>query len=450
MEKLVLDCVRSGLSEDATTEILQSLPKKVRSNAAFDWSFMGRPDQQLPEGDWNTWAICAGRAWGKTRTGANATKAATLTTERIALVGATAADVRDVMIEGESGILAQFPKSERPVYVKSSRCVRFHNGAMAFCYSAEQPNRLRGPQHGFAWCDEPSAWKAPDKVMAMLRLGLRLGRKPRLVLTFTPKMIGLVKKLFEDAREATKKVFLTRGKTLDNFLSLTKEWFDEMFSAYGGTRLGRQELDGELLEEVEALFRETWILHGAAPATYRGKFKRILVSADPAGSKRRSSDEYGIIVVARGFDDRGYVLADLSGKMTPGEGGRKIFRAFDEYQADQVVGETNYGADTTESILELVAEADKRKKLPFKGVRSTENKEFRADPIAAMYEQRKITHLGEFRELEAQMTSWNPQDKTVSPGRLDATVWGFRELFFDKLTPVTPWAGRAKPLLRRV
>lgn len=214
------------------------------------------------------------------------------------------------MVEGESGVLAQFPKSERPIYIKSQRCVRFHNGCRAFCYSAEEPERLRGPQHGKAWCDELAAWYQPKDTWDQLKFGLRLGLNPQVVSTTTPKAIAIVKGFVREAQSGDGRVRITRGTTFDNAMNLPAEFLAEMLRSYGGTRLGRQELGGEVLEEVDALFKKEWIRRGPKPAS----FKRVVVAVDPAISRSKDSDETGIVVVGLGFDDIAYVLADWSGK----------------------------------------------------------------------------------------------------------------------------------------
>jgi phage terminase large subunit-like protein len=268
-----------------------------------DWHSLARPEQLPPPGDWTTWIVLAGRGWGKTRTGAEWVRslAEAASVARIALVGPTAADVRDVMVEGSSGLLAIAPNSNRPIYEPSKRRLTWPNGVQAAMFSAEEPDRLRGPQHGACWCDELAAWGNLQATWDMAQFGLRIGKRPRQVITTTPKPLKLIKQLLK--RED---VTVTRGRTLDNAENLAPSFLSQIVSRYEGTRLGRQELNAELLEDVQGALWTRDLLE----KTRRSKdglppMRRIVVAIDPAISVTESSDETGIIVAGLGRDEHG-------------------------------------------------------------------------------------------------------------------------------------------------
>lgn len=272
-----------------------------------DWRFWARPEQQPPEGDWRTWLILAGRGFGKTRTGAEWVRAAAEADGelRIALIGATGNDARAVMVEGESGLLAIAPPGLKPVWEPSRRRVSWKSGAQAFLYSAEEPGQLRGPQHHIAWCDELAKWAHGTETWDNLQLGLRLGSAPRALVTTTPRPIALIKAMLVD-----RTVAVTRGKTSDNSDNLPPSFLEHVAASYGGTRLGRQELDGELIEEVEgALWSRALIEKCRGRA--RPDVRRVVVGVDPPAGI--GGDACGIVVAGLGADGRGHVLEDASG-----------------------------------------------------------------------------------------------------------------------------------------
>jgi len=398
------------------------------------WRFWARPEQLAPAWDWSTWLILAGRGFGKTRAGAEwVREQVNAGARRIALVGRTAGDVRDVMIEGESGILAVFPAGERPKYEPSRRQITFHNGAVAKCYSDEEPDQLRGPQHDRAWCDEVAAWRHVERSLADMRLGLRLGSRPRALYTTTPRPLPFLRELVQKSRPLdgegkpqSPTVAITRGSTHANRANLPKEFLEDIERAFGGSRLGRQELDGEILDDVDALFRTSWIKH--VPVVPR--LRKTIIAIDPAITTKGKSDETGIIVIGLGEDGRGYVLADRSGKYSPLVWAQKVVDAYREFGARTVIAETNRGGDMVEHTLRTL-----EPHLPFKDVHALKGKGLRAEPVAALYEQGRVSHVHGLSKLEDQMVTWDPKADPDSPDRLDALVWGLTELLCHDIAP---------------
>lgn len=414
--------------EHASTLLRAGFSTRQLAALAHDWEFWSRPEQRQPRTDWRIWLILAGRGWGKTRTGAETIREAVCDegVMRIALVGATAADVRDVMVLGESGILNVFPPHQRPKYEPSKRRIVFHTGAIATLYSAQEPDRLRGPQHELAWCDEVAAWTHLDDTLSNLMMGLRLGR-PRVIHTTTPRPLDILRTFVEESL-ADPGIVVTRGRTIDNAGNLPQQFLSDIERAYGNTRLGRQELEGEILEPCGGLFQREWFVH--IDPDQVPKLGRVVVSVDPAITTR--NDETGIVVAGRA-GDRGYVLADLSGVYTPEEWARKAVEAARHYGASSIVAEVNRGGDLVRST---IRQFDRT--VSIKEVRANRGKDTRAEPIAALYEQRRIRHVGTFAKLEKQMVEWAPtsqemaraQRQATSPDRLDALVWGITELGF--------------------
>lgn len=387
------------------------------------WAEIARPEQLPPEGAWLLWAYVAGRGAGKTRAAAEWVneKAQGNPGVRIALVGRTPADVRDVMIEGESGILA-VARKDTPVYQSTKRRLTWPNGSAAYAYSAEVPAQLRGPQHHYAWADEAAAWTDArkgdvlDTAWNNLMLGLRLGDDTRCVVTTTPKPNALTRTILGRATTA-----VTRGSTYDNLENLAPSFRAEVLSAYEGTRIGRQELLGELLEDVEgalwtlALLDENRVM--SAP-----DMRRIVVSIDPSGGSGPDNDEQGIIVAGLGVDDEVYVLADRSCRLSPHGWASRAVGAWQEFSADRIVAEKNFGGEMVESTIRQVS-----KTVPVKVITASRGKVQRAEPVAAAYEQHRVHHVGAMAKLEDQLTTWTPADGT-SPDRLDALVWAVTEL----------------------
>jgi len=402
----------------SASDLLAGVWPAVAEVLLRDWSVWGRRDQQPPPGAWRTWLILAGRGWGKSRTGAEWVRSIATSgrARRIALVARTAADVRDVLVEGESGLLAIHRADERPTWEPSRRRLTWPNGAIATTYSAEEPDQLRGPQHDFAWCDELAAWRYAD-AWDQLQLGLRLGTDPRVVVTTTPRPTPLVRAL---AIASTTHV--TRGRTRDNERNLAPGVVATLTARYGSTRLGRQELDGEILDDAPGAL---WKLaqFDAARVDAAPDLRRVVVAIDPAVTAHEGSDETGIVVAGIGLDGRVYVLEDLSGTFPAEQWARRAVEAFRRHRADRIVCEVNNGGDLVEGTLRAVDRS-----VPVKQVRATRGKALRAEPVAALYEQGRVSHVGALSRLEDQCASWDPAGDHRSPDRLDALVWAITEL----------------------
>lgn len=386
--------------------------QRARDGLKYDWEALARPEQRWPGGDWRIWLILAGRGWGKTRTGAEAVRRAiNHGARRIALVGRTLGDARAIMADGASGLRAVFPPGERPVLIAMRRELRFANGARAFLYSGDRPDLLRGPEHDFAWGDEVAAWRYPE-TLDMLLMGLRLGRDPRLVLTTTPRPTALIRNL-----AAGEDVFLTRGRTLDNAANLPASVLQFLQQRYGGSRLGRQELDGEILGDAEgALFRIGDI--DAARRARAPALARIVIGLDPAVGGGTT----GIVVVGADEGGHAYVLGDHSARLSPLGWAREVAACVSRYGAHAVIAETNQGGDLIAANLAL---ADVNAAI--RPVHAHSSKQGRAAPVAALYEAGRVHHIGVLAELEEQMTGWIPGSGT-SPDRLDALVWAVTAL----------------------
>ena len=333
------------------------------------------------------------------------------------------------MVEGESGILAISPEWERPRYEPSNRRLVWPNGAIATTYSAEEPERLRGPQHDAAWCDEIAAWRYPE-AWDMLMFGLRLGPDPRVVVTTTPKPIKIIRELIADPTTV-----ITRGSTYDNRANLAPAFLQQIVRKYEGTRLGRQELNAEILDDVpgalwsRALIEETrWQVHRNTP-----DLVRIVVAIDPAVSTGEDADETGIIVAGKDADGHGYVLADQSGRYAPTEWARAAIGLYRQYKADRIVAEVNNGGDMVEATVRTV-DAN----VSYAKVHASRGKVMRAEPVAALYEQHRVHHVGAFPTLEDQQcgfaADFDRASAGFSPDRVDALVWALTDLL------VTPMA----------
>jgi phage terminase large subunit-like protein len=381
---------------------------------------MARPEQ-LPDADnWTTWLYLAGRGAGKTRTAAEwiAWQAITKRNTRWAVIAPTFGDVRDTCAEGESGllpILRQYGVLD--YYNRTIGEIRLLNGSRIKLFSADEPDRLRGPQHHGAWCDELAAWRYED-TYDQLQFGLRLGTHPRTIITTTPKPVSIIRKLSARADGSVKVV---RGSTFDNAANLAPQALIELQARYNGTRLGRQELYGELLEDVEgALWTKGLIDRNRVEE--RPPLSRLIVSIDPAVTNTKDSDETGIIVCGSDVKGYGYILGDYSFKGSPYEWATKAVQVFKEFKADSVLVEVNQGGDMVSAVLRQVEPS-----LPIREIRAHVGKRLRAEPVAAMYEQGRIKHIGVYDKLEEQMTTWTPESSD-SPDRLDAMVQAFSDL----------------------
>lgn len=385
------------------------------------WHAWAHDGQAEPPGDWRVWIIRAGRGFGKTRAGAEWVSAVARAnpTARIALVGATMQDVRRIMVEGASGLLAVALDDEQLVWRASVNELRFASGAHAYCYSAEAAEALRGPEHGFAWCDEVAKWSNADAAWDNLSLGLRLGDRPRVLVTTTPRPTPLMRRLLAlpDRHE-------TAGRTRDN-PHLPASFVAAVEGLYGGTRLGRQELDGEMIEDVAgALWTRAMI--EACRAEVMPPATRVLVAVDPPAGIGR--DACGIVAVALGEDGIGYVVEDASVVgASPEQWAVAVARCFARHGADRVVAEANQGGEMVRRVLEV---ADPM--LPITMVHASRGKTVRAEPVAALYERERVRHLGRFPALEDEMcglvAGGGYQGPGRSPDRADALVWALTEL----------------------
>ena len=396
------------------------------------WRAIGRPEQILPDGvAWLVWLILAGRGFGKTRTGAEAilewVKSGLC--RRLALVAPTAGDARDVMVEGESGIIAVSQADGFPAfYEPSKRRITWPNGAIATLYSAEEPDRLRGPQHDGGWCDEIAVWDDAVATWDMLQFGMRLGGRPRIVVTTTPRPVPIVRKLI-----GSDTTTVTRGSTFDNSENLAPAFLTAIRAAYEGTRLGRQELFAELLEDNPGALWKLAQIDALRVAHAPSEMKRVGVGVDPAVSTNADSDETGIIAAGvascrcKGPEElHGFVFDDRSGIYTPDGWAKAVAGAYHDATADVVVPEVNNGGDLVVSNLLTLGDKDlKIYKGPTGryGVHASRGKRTRAEPISGLYEQGKVHHVGALAKLEDQMTQWNPMTDKDSPDRVDALVW---------------------------
>lgn len=382
-----------------------------------EWNFPhGRWDQHPPSGDWLVWAIAGGRGSGKTRSGAEWSNRMSKVAPRMALIAPTTAAARDTLIEGESGILATSPPGERPTWEPSKHKLTWPNGATAHTFSGEEPDRLRGPQHHAAWLDEPAHIPLIETVWSNLLFGLRLGKSPRICVTTTPLPTPWMKTLIADP--GTKHIVVS---TYANIKNLPPHFAKQILARYEGTRLGRQEIHGEILADVDGALWQYEYFDGQRVLGDAPEMDRIVVAIDPAGTNRKKSDETGIVIVgARGEDF--YVLGDWSGKYSPKGWAERAMTAYREFEADAIVAETNYGGDMVRSTLENVDEFPR-----IVEVTSRRGKVIRADPIVALYEKDRVHHVGTtLGDLEDQLVSWVPGHD--SPDRLDALVHGLTDL----------------------
>ena len=404
-------------------EILAGLTDAQVSELLEDWRFWARPEQIAPDGDWLAWVINAGRGFGKTRAGSEwVREQVNAGRQRIALIGETYKDLVEVMVYGDSGIASVFPDHQKPKIVANPNVqITFHTGAVALGYNATQPDQRRGPQFDAAWADELAKWKKARETWDMLQFGLRLGERPQVLVTTTPRPIPVLREIM-----ARKTTVVTTGSTFDNAANLAESFIAEIRDRYEGTRLGRQELFAEVLDDLPGalwtrpMFEDHRIK--AAP-----EMQRIVVAVDPSGTAGDSDDgdSIGIVVAGKGVDGRAYVLADRTCKLSPDGWGRRVVAAYHEFGADRIVAERNFGGAMVQHVIRTIDS-----KASYKEVTASRGKVMRAEPIAALYEQGKVSHLGGLEALEDQCCLIGPDGYIGegSPDRVDALVWALSEL----------------------
>lgn len=440
-----LAAVLASLPEAEREAFLEPIKddQRAQQELLFSWRFWARQNQQAPGGDWATWLVLAGRGFGKTRMGSEWVRSIVCGKSplsagkyhRLALVAETAADARDVMVEGDSGILSVHPKEYRPTYEPSKRRLTWPNGVTASLFNATEPDQLRGPQFDAAWCDELAKWRYAQETWDMLQFGLRLGDDPRAIITTTPRPIPLIKAIMRDER-----TIVTRGSTYDNKANLAPSFIKTIEAKYEGTRLGRQEITAEVLDDAPgALWTRQGLDDHRVKPDKLPDMQRVVVAIDPAaGSDGDGNADTGIVCAGLGVDGRGYVLDDQTCSLSPNGWARRAIATYDLHQADAIVAEVNQGGEMVHQTLKSVREG-----LPYIPVRASRGKVTRAEPIAALYEQGRISHVGSFAALEDQMvlfTAYGIHGDTTAD-RVDALVWAFTQLFpsLVRRDPVEDW-----------
>lgn len=415
-----IERLRGSLPASELRARLAKLSVAELEQLAYDWKQWARSEQLAPAGDWTTWLILAGRGFGKTRTGAEQVYVwRRQGFRRINLIGPTADDLRDAMIEGESGILNTGFPHERPVYRPSIRQLVWPDGSVSLLFSAEEPDRLRNKQHEKLWADEVAAWRYDQDAWDQAMFGLRLGAHPQVVATTTPRPTKFIKALITDPT-----THVTRGTSYDNRSNLATGFFARIIKKYENTRLGRQELNAEVLKDNPgALWKMTDI--DETRIDQRREYVRIVVAIDPAASSNPDSDETGIVVAGQCSHDRDHfdVLEDASGIMTPDEWAARAVELYHQWEADRIIGEGNNGGEMIESVIR-----HKDKNVSYSMVWASRGKQIRAEPISALYEQHRVHHVGTFAKMEDELTDWDPKAGMPSPNRLDADVWALTEL----------------------
>jgi len=411
------------LSLDERARILATMTDRDCEQILCDWNLWARPDQEPPPGDWIVWLILAGRGAGKTRAGAEAVRRWSWSFPFVNLIGPTADDVRDVMVLGESGILGCCRSEERPRYLASAGRLEWPNGAVSQLFSAEEPDRLRGKQHMKLWCDELAAWRRAE-AFDQAMLGLRLGARPQMIVTTTPRPTRIVKALAAD-----NDTIVTRGSTFDNRGHLARAFLKRIARRYEGRVIGRQELFAEIVEETPgALWTRALIeRQRVAPEASPREFVEVVVAIDPPARSGAKADECGLVVAGKAADGRLYVLADLTSQGdSPAGWAARAGAAYRGFGANRVVAEINNGG---EMVTEVLRQAEPH--LPVRTVTATRGKFLRAEPVAAAYERGLVFHAGVFPKLEDQLCALTPdfdRRSGPSPDRADALVWAVADL----------------------
>jgi len=422
------------------------LDKKAKQKLLYAWEHWGRRNQILNlVWAWTVWVVCAGRGWGKSRTGAEAVRAAVEQhgCRRIALVARTASDARDVMVEGESGLLAICPPWNRPKYERSKRRLTWPNGAIATCYSADNPNLLRGPQHDFAWCDELAAWRYVEESWDNLFMGLRLRSGCcRVVVTTTPRVIPFLRDLLMSPG-----TLITEGSTFENLKNLHDSVRAKLLR-YKGTSKEQQELYGKMLAEVDGAKWTRAIIDATRITKFDDQpkhYRKVACGLDPMTTKGKDADDFGICVAGLGHDGHTYILGDytVDGKKGPEEAVAEVVRVCLLHKVNEIATETNAGGDLIEILIRNTFKAKGAQlRIPrIIPLRSEQDKSERADPVVALYNVGMVHHLGRFCELEQEQTTWVPGQTKTSPNRIDACVFAVNAL--NPMHSGTPQMGAA-------
>ena len=414
---------------------LASLTDAQAVELLWDWRFWARPKQLAPPGDWDTWIIRAGRGFGKTRSGSGWVheRAMALPGRWIALVARNAADARDYMIEGPGGFLKNTNPKDRPVFEVSKRRLSWPNGSWATIYTDEDPDQARGFSGDTAWLDEFAKYKNPVDVWDNLSFGMRepSGDQPRKVITTTPRPLAILRRIEKDPRTVT-----VVGSSHENRANLDPKWFSETLARYQGTRIGRQEIEAEILDDTPgALWNRRNLDEYRVRIADVPPIARLVVAVDPAVTSGDSADETGIVVVGMDEKKRAYVLEDATLRGSPDQWARRAVSMYRKFEADIIVGEVNNGGEMVGHTIRTIDPT-----IPFKGVSATRGKYVRAEPAAALFEQGRISMVGVLPELEDQMISFTPElaaDRKPgeSPDRVDALVWACKWLFDDMTVP---------------
>ena len=432
--------VLRDLPDSDVAALLEELGPKKTEELQHNWEFWARPEQLEPEGIWNVWVALAGRGWGKTRAGAEWVRHRIKKGDKIVhCVAPTKGDVRRVMVEGDSGLLNVCWKGDKtyrgkhigfPTWSPTNNTLTWENGSKAVFFSAEDPERLRGPQAYSAWTDELCAWRNAQETWDMLQFGLRLGKRPQVFVTTTPKTTKLIRTILDDD-----KTTISKGSTYDNSANLADTFLDAVRKTYEGTRLGRQELYAEILDEASgALWNRGLLAKCEVDKEEVPTLNRIVVSIDPAVTSNAESDMTGIVVAGLDVNGTVYVLEDHTGRYTPQQWASKAVELYREHMADRIVAERNQGGDMVRHTLHTEDET-----VPVKLVHASRGKMARAEPVSALYEQDKVRHVRGLNDLEDQMVQWEPLGSIGSPDRLDALVWAITDLSLN---------GYAKPTLK--
>lgn len=420
-----------ALPQETRIARLSELNEEDFLQLLYNWDFWARKNQRLPgninprtpDGTWQVWFPKCGRGWGKTRVGGETVRKWVKDFRYVNLAGATASDARDIMVEGESGILSICPKDERPIYKKAESKLLWPNGALSLIFTADEPERARGKQGCKLWCDEISSWRYRD-AWDQLMFGLRLGINPQAVVTSTPKPTDLVKEIIADPN-----TLVTHGSTYDNRQNLATQFFSRIIRKYEGTRLGKQELLGQVLDDnPNAIFHQELIDRDRiAPHLVPRDLARVGIGVDPAATSNEDSDETGIIIGGRDNqpEPHFYIFEDITAvQATPNDWGMAVVEGYKRRRADIIVGETNNGGEMVGHVVKTV-----NPNVNFKSVRATRGKARRAEPIGALYEQGRVHHVGYFSRLESQMTEFDPSiEDATDTDRMDAAVWLLTEL----------------------